>query len=240
MPNLPIICLLVLLSGTSLAAELDGHYQTTLDNQPTELILRSQGTQVEGEYVEGGQLRLKLSGSFDGQLLQAQISDPASGQVLANMNASYANDMLNASLAARDPNNGATLMREALFQRVAAAPATSPVNPAQDPALIGTWVHEQITNSSGVEFASLNLVTTLRIRADGSIGQWRRTVAGGSDWSYDRPGELQYSGNWRSDNGLLLVQLEGARDYQPAARYHFSEPYLVTESNTGKMIWQRR
>lgn len=240
MRNLMIFSLLTLLSTSSLASELDGHYRTTLDNQPTELILRSQGTQVEGEYVEGRQLRLKLSGSFDGQLLQAQISDPATGQVLANMNANYAQDMLNASLAARDPNSGATLLREALFQRVTPEPATTPVNPMQDPALIGTWVHEQMTNSTGVEFASLNLVTTLRIRADGSIGQWRRTVAGGSDWSYDRPGELQYSGNWRSDNGLLLVQLEGARDYQPAARYHFSEPYLVTESNTGRMIWQRR
>ncbi|MFG0381493.1 hypothetical protein ACF8C6_11135 [Pseudomonas sp. zbq_18] len=233
---LPIVCLL--LATPILANPLDGRYQATLDNQPTELILRSHEQQVEGEYVEGQHLRLRLTGRFDGTLLQAQISDPKSGQLLANMNANYADGMLSASLAARDPHSGEALLREALFQRV--APAPPPVDPNQDPALVGTWVYEQMSNSTGLEFASLTTVTTLRIRADGTIAQWRRSVAGGSEWSYDRPGELQYRGRWRSDDGLLLVQLQDAREYLPAARYHFSEPYLVTESNTGKMLWQRR
>lgn len=238
MRALSICCLLVCLTGHSLAAELDGLYQATVDNQPTELVLRSQGQQVEGEYREGPHLRLKVSGSFDGQALQAQISHPTSGQALANMNGNYANGMLATSLAARDPQSGETLVREAMFQRVGPPPA--PPDPNQDAALVGTWIYEQMINSEGLEFASMTTVTTLRIRADGSIDQWRRSVAGGSEWSYDRPGELQYSGRWRSDKGLLLVQLKGATDYQPAARYHFSTPYLVTESNTGKMIWQRR
>ncbi|WP_220811979.1 hypothetical protein [Pseudomonas paralcaligenes] len=230
--------LLALLAGDALAGELDGHYRATLDGQPAELILRSQGERVEGEYIENGSLGFRLTGRVDGQALQAQISDPASGQPLANMNANYADGMLAASLAARSPQNGATLVREALFQRV--GPPPPPAAPGQDPALVGTWVYEQMINSQGLEFASMTTVTTLRIRADGSIEQWRRAVAGGSEWSYDRPGELQYSGRWRSDDGLLLVQLNGAAGYQPAARYHFSAPYLVTESNTGRMIWQRR
>lgn len=238
MRAVPICCLLACLTGHSLAAGLDGRYQASLDNQPTELILRSQGQQVEGEYLEGSGLRLQVNGSFDGHALQAQISEPASGQVLANMNANYANGMLAASLAARDPRSGETLVREAMFQRV--GPAPTPPDPNQDAALVGTWIYEQMTNSEGLEFASLTTVTTLRIRSDGSIEQWRRSVAGGSEWSYDRPGELQYSGRWRSDKGLLLVQLKGATDYQPAARYRFETPYLVTESNTGRMIWQRR
>ncbi|HSX71467.1 hypothetical protein [Pseudomonas subflava] len=236
MRALPIICLLITASPLP-AAELDGRYQATLDQRPVELVLRSQGERVEGEYREG-QRRFTLSGRLDGQTLLAQISEPASGQVLANLSANYANDMLAASLAARDPHSGETLLRETLFQRVAPPPA--PVDPNQDPALVGTWVYEQMTNSEGLEFASLTTVTTLRIRADGSIEQWRRSVAGGSEWSYDRPGELQYRGHWRSDHGLLLVQLQGAADFQPAARYRFDTPYLVTESNTGRMIWQRR
>ena len=56
-----------------------------------------------------------------------------------------------------------------------------------------------------------------------------------------QPAELQYTDRWITTNtGLLEVQLQGQNDYQPAARYHFSDQYLVTESNTGKMIWQRR
>lgn len=237
MRALSIICLLACVSPALPAAELDGRYQGTLDERPVELILRSQEHRVEGEYLED-QHRFRVSGGFDGQALQLQISEPSSGQVLANMNANYANDMLATSMAARDPQSGQTLVREALLQRVAPPPPQA--DPHQDPALIGTWVYEQMTNSDGLEYASLTTVTTLRVRADGSIEQWRRSVAGGSEWSYDRPGELQYSGRWRSEQGLLLVQLKGTKDFRPAARYRFSDPYLVTQSNTGEMKWQRR
>lgn len=101
------------------AGELDGRYLATIDGLPSEMILRSQGNKVEGEYVENAGLRLTINGSFDGQLLRAQISDPRSGLLVANMNANYANAMLNAHIAARSPHNGAVLEREALFQRQA-------------------------------------------------------------------------------------------------------------------------
>lgn len=237
MRALSILCLLTCCSPALKAADLDGRYQGTLDERPVQLVLRSQGEQVEGEYIED-QRHFRVSGRIDGQSLQAQISEPHSAKVLANLNANYANDMLATSLAARDPQSGQTLLREALFLRVAPPPPA--VDPLQDPALVGTWVYEQMSDSEGLQYASLNTVTTLRIRADGSIEQWRRSVAGGSEWSYDRPGELQYSGRWRSDQGLLLVQLKGTKEFQPAARYRFDNPYLVTESNTGSMLWQRR
>ncbi|WP_061240856.1 hypothetical protein [Ectopseudomonas composti] len=235
---------LLLASASCVSAwsgDLDGHYRATLDGQPTELILRQKGEQVEGQYVENRTLRLNLRGRYDGQVLRAEISDPQSGLLLANMNATYANAMLNTSIAARNPRNGEVLERQALFKREAAATAaTPPAAGAQDPALVGTWVHEKIINSGGANFASFNTLMTLQLNADGSVTQWSRSAGGGSDWSYDSPGEVQYSGHWRSQDGMLMVRLAGAADYQPAAYYRFSDQYLVTESNTGKMIWQRR
>jgi len=147
--------------------------------------------------------------------------------------------MLNASIAARNPRNGEVLERQALFQREAAI-ATPPTSGTLDPTLVGTWVHEKIINSGAASFASFNTLMTLQLNADGSVTQWSRAVGGGGDWSYDSPGEVQYSGHWRSQGGMLMVRLAGAADYQPAAYYRFSDQYLVTESNTGKMIWQRR
>ncbi|WP_395505328.1 hypothetical protein [Ectopseudomonas hydrolytica] len=244
MPRSIAPLLLALLCCCAQAGELDGHYRATLDGQPSELILRQNGDVVEGEYLENQRLRLIVKGRYDGELLRAEISEPQSGLLLANMNATYANAMLNTSIAARDPRNGQVLERQALFQRVAAAPAaqTPPAATSgkQDPALIGTWVHEKIINSGGASFASFTTLMTLQLNADGSVTQWTRSVGGGSDWSYDSPGEVQYSGHWRSQDGMLLVRLAGAADYQPAAYYRFSDQYLVTESNTGKMIWQRR
>jgi len=244
MPARLIACLLWLAAPALLAAGLDGHYRATLDGQPAELILRSQGTAVTGQYVENHSLRLDLRGSFDGQLLRAEISAAQSGLLLANMNASYADGMLNARIAARDPRSGAVLEREVLFQRqLAPTPAATP-QPASrgplDPTLVGTWVHENTIASGGANPASFTTQLTLQLAADGSVAQWRRAVAGAADWSYDSPGELQYRGHWRSADGLLLVQLQGRDDFQPAAHYRFSEQYLVTESNTGKMVWQRR
>lgn len=237
-----IVLLLAMASCSSIqAGELDGHYRATLDGQPSELILRQSGAVVEGEYVESQRLRLIVKGRYDGKLLRAEISDPQTGLLLANMNATYANAMLNTSIAARDPRNGEVLERQALFHRETAATAATPSSAgARDPALVGIWMHEKITNSGGADFASFNTLMTLQLNADGSVTQWTRSVGGGNDWNYDSPGEVQYSGHWRSQDGMLMVRLTGAADYQPAAYYRFSDQYLVTESNTGKMIWQRR
>ncbi|MEO4045680.1 hypothetical protein AAFN46_01150 [Pseudomonas sp. CAU 1711] len=229
----PLFCLL--LCGTTLANELDGHYQGLMNEQPTELILRSSGETLSGEYVENRQSRYPLSGRLDGQVLKLRVNDPVSGETLANINANYANDMLNAVLATRHPQSGETLVRDGLFQRIGPAP-----DPSLDPTLVGTWVNEREPHVRDGQLLAPAQITTLRIRADGSIAQWARQVGGGSEWSYDRPGELQYSGRWRSDDGLLLVRLKGAADFQPAAHYRFDQPYLVTRSNTGEMKWQRR
>lgn len=244
MPALLKASLLWLVAPALLAAGLDGHYRATLDGQPAELILHSQGTAITGQYVENHSLRLDLRGSFDGQLLRAEISAAQSGPILANMNASYANDMLNARIAARDPRSGAVLEREVLFRRqlepAPAAAVPQPLSGPLDPALIGIWVHETMIASGGANPASFTTLLTLQLAADGSVAQWRRAVAGAADWSYHSLGELQYRGRWRSADGLLLVQLQDSDEFQPAARYRFSTPYLVTESNTGKMVWQRR
>jgi hypothetical protein len=243
MPSALLSFVLCLLPSLLLADTLDGHYLATLDGQPSEMHLRSQGQHVSGEYIEGASLRLQISGQFDGQLLKAQISEPQSGQLIANMNATYANGMLNSHIAARSPTTGAIMERTALFQRHTpdAAGATSTTNSQhRDPALIGTWIHEKIINSGGASFASMTTQMILQLNDDGSVAQWTRSVAGGADWDYDSPDELQYSGRWQSNNGLLEVQMQGRSDYQPAAYYRFSDQYLVTESNTGTLIWQRR
>lgn len=228
--SLGLLCLI------AQAGELDGRYHAVLDGQPSTLILRQNNAGVEGEYLEGKRLRLTVKGRYDGKLLRAEISDPQSGLLLANMNANYANAMLNAAIAARDPRNGEVLERQALFQREATAPAAQ----TQDAALVGTWLHERVNDSGGASFTAANTLMTLQLDADGSITQWSRSLGGASDQSQDSPGEVQYSGHWRSQDGMLMVRLAGAADYQPAAYYRFSDQSLITESNTGQMIWQRR
>ena len=234
-----LLLLLCLLPQRLLADSLDGHYLATLDGQPSEIHLRSQGQHVSGDYIEGASLRLRISGQFDGQLLEAQISDPQSSQLIANMNATYANGMLNSHIVARSPHSGAILERKVLFhrQRVGTtAQANQISSPARDPALIGTWVHEAAFNGNPAEPVRQMI---LQLRSDGSMSQWQRSMAGGGATDNLTPDELLFSGLWQSRNGLLEMQLDGQTRYQPAAYYRLSGQQLITESNTSLLTWRR-
>ena len=71
MPHAIVLLLAMASCSSAQAGELDGHYRTTLDGQPSELILRQNDTLVEGEYVENQHLRLVVKGRYDGKLLRA-------------------------------------------------------------------------------------------------------------------------------------------------------------------------
>ena len=113
---------------------------------------------------------------------------------------------------------------------------------ALDPRLVGTWVHEQQINSGGGAggFASFSTVMTMVLNGDGSIQQFTQSVGGGSEWSSDSGRTLDFEGRWRAANGALSVQGMGLPDFTPAATYSFSGDYLVTQSDMGRLIWQRR
>lgn len=243
MPRTLLTLMLWLLPCTLLADSLDGYYLTTLDGQPAEMHLRSQDQQVSGEYIEGRRLHLRISGHFDGQVLNAQISKAPGDQPIATMIATYANGVLTSHISARSPVTGETLERHAVFtrQRFSEAAVTSQANRQfRDPELIGTWVHKPITQGEHANAAPESTLLILHLAVSGRISQWSRSAADRSDWHPDAPGEQHYTGRWLAHNGLLEVQLQDQNTYQPTARYHFSDGYLVTESATGKRLWQRR
>lgn len=111
-----------------------------------------------------------------------------------------------------------------------------------DQRLFGTWVNEQQINSSGGAggFASFSTVMTMELHPDGTIRQLTQSVGGGGDWSSNSGARLDFEGNWRASNGTLLVVGMGLPDYTPAATYSFSGEYLVTQSDMGRLIWQKR
>ncbi len=113
---------------------------------------------------------------------------------------------------------------------------------ARDPRLVGTWVNEKQINSGGGAggFASFSTVMTMVLNGDGTIQQFTQSVGGGGDWSSNSGRTMDFEGTWRAANGTLLVHGMGLPDYTPAATYTFSGDYLVTQSDMGRLIWQRR
>lgn len=109
-----------------------------------------------------------------------------------------------------------------------------------DPSLAGVWVNENMINSGGGDFASFTTVMTMEFDADGRVRQYTESVGGGGDWSYDGGRSLDFEGEWRTDGGVLYVLGMGLTDWTPAGTYLFSGEYLVTQSDRGRLIWQRR
>jgi len=120
--------------------------------------------------------------------------------------------------------------------------AGQPQANALDPRLVGTWAHENQINSGGGAggFASFSTVMTMVLNGDGTIQQFTQSVGGGGEWSSNSGRTMDFDGTWRAANGTLLVHGMGLPDYTPAATYSFSGDYLVTQSDMGRLIWQRR
>jgi hypothetical protein len=124
----------------------------------------------------------------------------------------------------------------------AAGPALAQGGSMLDERLVGIWVNEKQINSPGGAggFASLSTVMTMELHADGGILQYSQSVGGGADWSSNSGRTLDFEGKWRADGATLSVFGMGLPDYTPAATYSFSGQYLVTQSDMGRLIWQRR
>lgn len=221
-----------------LAAAVDGVYRAVLDGTRTVLALRSDAGRVTGTWTEGA-LVLQVDGRVSGDRLQATVRAPQAGIDIAQVDAQVVSSGLQASIDAHNPVTGARKSASALFVRDGAAAA--PAAPGSlDASLVGTWINEKMINSGGANFASFTTVMTMALTADGRVQQWSRSVGGGGDWNYDSAGELQHSGHWSARDGVLYVSIEGSNGFQPLARYRFSDQYLVTENDAGKLIWQRR
>lgn len=122
-------------------------------------------------------------------------------------------------------------------------PAPAPVQaaaPERDGRLVGIWVNENMINSGGGNFASYTTVMTMELRQDGRVVQYTESIGGGGDWSYDGGRTIDFEGEWRADGRTLSVYAAPLPDFTPAATYSFSGDYLVTQSDMGRLIWQRR
>lgn len=101
-------------------------------------------------------------------------------------------------------------------------------------------MNENIINSGGSNFASYTTLMTMEIYPDGRVVQYTESVGGGSDWSYGGGRTMDFQGEWRGDGKTFFVYGMGLPDYTPAATYSFSGGYLVTQSDMGRLIWQKR
>ena len=111
-----------------------------------------------------------------------------------------------------------------------------------DERIIGVSVNEQQTNSPGGAggFASFSTLMIMELNADGTVRQMTQGVGGGADWSSDSGRRIDFEGQWKADGETLFVIGMGLPDYRPAATYKLVNSYLVTQSDIGRLIWQRR
>jgi hypothetical protein len=238
-----LLIALVLLNASSLAAAFDGEYSAMVDGAAARMQLETRNGHTTGRYQEGS-LLLTVEGRATNGRLDARLVVPQTGQTLATLSAVPAGTGLDAELIVTHPLTGARHVLSAQFVPVstgATSDAPSIPTGSRDAQLVGTWVHENIINSGGADFASFSTVMTMDLRADGQVTQTNRSVGGGGDWSYDSGDSSQdYRGQWLSQDGVLMVRLDGMTEFAAAARFRFDGAYLITENAQGRLIWQRR
>lgn len=112
---------------------------------------------------------------------------------------------------------------------------------AQDPRLVGRWVHQSMISSSGGAggFASFTTVRSIEFGPDGQVQQWVRSVGGGGTWSAQGGRKLEFAGRWEVRGNEIWVQPQGRAEALRAGTYQLSGPYLVTYGQDGRTIWQR-
>lgn len=234
---------LVLLSGLALAQSTGpaGRYHASVEGVGTVLTLDAQ---LAGSYAEG-ELRFNVRGTQQGGTLRLSVRDPASDLEIAQIEGPLQAGVFDARIRAQNPLTGEQRESQARFVREGTnaggkAPPASAAG-ALDARLVGVWTSsETLGGGGGPNPGVFSTERTAEISADGRISQWAESAGGGGDWSYGSGRKLEFSGRWQARAGILYVQTDGAAGFEPATRYRFADPYLVTESNSGKTIWQRR
>jgi hypothetical protein len=233
----------LLLSGLALAhaASVAGRYRAQVEGVDTLLTLDVQGGQITGSYAEGS-LRFNVRGEQQGGALRLSVRDPASDLEIAQIDGPLQGEVFDAQIRAQNPLTGQRRESQARFMREGArATPAPPAGGALDTRLVGVWTSsENLGGSGGPNPGGFSTVRIAQITADGRISQWSESAGGGADWSYGSGRELEFSGRWQARDGILYVHADGGAGFEAATRYRFADPYLVTETDRGKTIWQRR
>lgn len=238
----------VLLSAPAVAASIDGRYVAVIDGVQSVIELRAEGSKLSGSLQENG-ATVQLSGELRGQTAQLQMMLPGSQQVLGTVSGPLRDGVFDATARVVNPQTGQSQQRQGRFTRQGDSSAaakggngkTAAAEGTLDPRIIGTWVHDEVINSTGgVGAASFATRRTMVLGADGRVEQWVESAGGGGNWSYGGGRTTEFSGQWSTRNGMLLLRQQGQANFEPATAYRLADRYLVLEGKGKKIILQRR
>lgn len=186
---------------------------------------RSFGAGVFVDPQAGTQMMVEseLRGDSLGLLIQAMQSDGSPGAPIQML-------LLRGTPPVAQSNRGPTAP--------GMGPQTQPAagGTAGDPRLVGTW---QYTDSYVSGDFSMATSYTFGLSADGSFVYGSGGLAGGGNaGSMSSGGGVTNRGQWRVDNGVLLLN-EGA-GWQPYARYIVDQQQMMlTFGDNTRQLWQR-
>lgn len=236
------------------AGTADGRYHAQIDGVASSIELSGADDAIQGRLQEGN-LVLNLAGRLNGGELLLQLTEPTLGLPLGTLSGRLQGGVFAARIEIVSLVGGGTQVKTASYVRegvratpnaapnAGPAPAVTPGGGARDPALVGTWVHDEVINSSGgVGAASFSTRRTMVLSNDGRVEQWVESAGGGGggDWSYGGGRQTEFSGQWQTRDGALWLRQDGQSEFSPGAHYRFSGQYLVLEGGGRKLILQRR
>lgn len=237
------------------SAELGGAWRGVFQGVAAALQMQPRGDAFVGRMEVGGYpYEIELVGGADA--MQGWLSDPQQGGRVP-MQAALRGGTLQLMLYLQGPGQapvnvmlqrgdgaaaqgGPSVPAQAAGQGPAAGAASATTMPGGsiDPALVGTWVHNESYTSGTFSAARQEVIT---LTADGRVIQGAGRVIGGGDaGSFDSGGGQggQLVARWSTANRVLYLH-EGAGWY-PLGGYVVDARNAMIKGASGNKLWSRR
>ncbi len=241
--RLVILLLSLVLGSAAQAAGLAGTY--VLLGSDGQLVIRFEvkGIALTGAMESGDRYVVDFAGTAQGNAARGTVT---SKDGAGTFEATVDGDLLNIVLSQpAGPNQQAATLPLQLRRADGSTPSASarpksPSEPGGDPRLVGQWVSQSVITSGTASMASEEL---LSFRADGTYAYGRgRSVAGGTDWSYDggTDGGTE-RGQWRARDGVLFL-LALAGQWTRIGKYGMTDDgttMRITYDRGGRKLWSR-
>jgi hypothetical protein len=195
------------------------------------------GDRITGVLEAGDRTLMSFAGKSQGSEASGTASSP-DGEASFTMR--VVGDVLDLELSQPDGPGQRAATLPLRLTRVG-TPAEAGAALAGDSRLVGRWSSQDVIVSGNASMAS---ETLLLVRPDGTYALARgRSVAGGTDWSFDGgPGEGVEQGRWRAENRALFVEAQGGQ-WVRIGTYGMTEDgntLRIIDERGDRTLWSRR
>lgn len=245
MKILQIVVMLLMFNTMRSQINFEGIYQGNLNGDATKIVLKQNGSNVTGQYIET-QHEYIIKGRVESNSLLGQIIIPENDVILGTFESNLIPNGIHFDITLLELTKVAVDFYKATLNQSNGPSVNSDLvaphdNNPRDPLVVGSWIKEEIINSGIGELgAGMTTAYYLTFKLDGTFIQEKASSAGGANWSSGSNRSIDVTGQWYTKDQVMYVRPKGQNDYSRLNQYLFHDGSLVFTTPQGKyLIWNK-